>query len=214
MRPSLSAAEAAYQTLVQFVTEELHDNVDYRTGEILDRREYVAGPWACRPGKAPVSFAELRSHRHAQTFLERRDGRSLRLWNGVRGVYDHDKGQYHLHGGTIRLTNTRYQRLQALVERLDYQHLILADVEALAADLGVRRDNLYRYLASLDGLVEVTGARQGMQPGTIRVAISPAYGYRYEASQLHVRRRQAIDAWYRSRPQPQSLRYCNNPLIR
>lgn len=190
--------EASAIRLLAYVQHDLNDNVDYRTGEILPSREYEAATWqAPAPPEADATVASLDSHTQMTRFLGALDKRTLKHLNYVRRYYDIDKGSHHLTGSRVAMSNTTYCRLNALVERIDYANIILTTPEDLAQYLSVRRKDLYRYLSSLGELVRVRGARDGIQRGSIKVEIHPAYGYRHPRSSLESMREQAITDWTR-----------------
>lgn len=184
--------------LEYFVTHELEDNVDYRTGEILVRREYTAQGY--RPGtdRTPVPFHTIRSEAGLSRFMDDIDRRTLVTVNDCRRLYDADKGSVFLHGRAVRFTSSQYRVLAKLVDRLDYANSRIGSPQAIARDLGVRPDHLRRQLGRLGPLVRVYDTGWGMAYGTLRVDVSPAYGFRYPKAGLEAARADAITTWYRA----------------
>lgn len=198
MRKERVLAEARAYQLEHYVCHELDDMVDYRTGEILDARRYHRHPWDPSSSPAQAAFSDLTSRHQRDTFLDAIDKRTLSLHNACLALYDRDKGAYHLSGAPIRLTTSAYRKLDQLVRLLDYRNLIITDPETLARRLALRPNHLHRHLKGLAPLVRVWGARDGMAKGTIKIAVSPAYGFRYPKEQQTTARHTAVAEWYRA----------------
>lgn len=198
MRKQRVLAEARAYQLEAFVVGELDHMVDYRTGEILSARDYVTQPW--KPYDVPPEppFSALTSRHQRDRFLDQLDKRTLSRFNGCLGLYDRDKGNAFLTGAPIRLSTTTYKKMDQLVRLIDYRNLIVESPRVLSKRLGVRPNHLHRYLSSLGSLVWVSGARDGMAKDTLKVAVSPAYGFRYATSQLDATRQDAVVQWYRT----------------
>lgn len=198
MRKQRILDEAFALRLEAFVVDELDHMVHYRTGEILDSRHYTAQTWKPQDEPPNPTFDTLTSVNQRNTFLDSLDKRRLKLFNGCLGLYDRDKGNAFLTGAPIRLSTSTYKKMDQLVKLIDYRNLIIESPSALARRLGVRLNHLHRHLSSLEPLVKVCGARQGMAKGTLKVAISPAYGFRYQTSSLDAARQDAVVLWYRN----------------
>lgn len=189
-------AEARWLRLVDYVTRDLGDLVDYRTGELLGERQYITCPHQPDTDALAPPFTYVRSLDALVRYLDFVDRRKLILRNDCRRLFDLDKGNRYLHGTAVKLPTSAYRLLSSLVEQLDYRNTIVASPASLAALVGVRRGNLYRALDSLGALVRVEGEAQGMARGTIKVHVSPAYGFRYLAQDFGLARSEAITDWY------------------
>ena len=198
MRKNELLKEAARLHLEAYVTLELGDNVDYRTGELLAGRHYEAYPWASPDLPYPPLFERLSSHKEMQRFLETLDHRRLTLRNDCLRVYDRDKGNAYMKGTRIRFTTVTHRKLSRLVDCLDYRNVILTTPARLARRLRVSCKNLPRHLSSLTPLVRVTGPRQGIQTGSLKVTVNPAYGFKYEAHDFALARQDALQHWCRA----------------
>lgn len=198
MRKERVLAEARAYALEDFVHHELDDLVDYRTGEILDERRYTTHPWRPPSDPATAAFSSLTSRNQRDLFLDALDRRALSLYNASLALYDRDKGAHHLTGSSITLPTGSYQKLDQLIRLLDYRNLIISDTETLSRLLKVRSNHLHRHLKGLSPMVRVWGARDGMSRGSIMVAVSPAYGFRYPKQYLAQARHVATVDWYRA----------------
>lgn len=189
--------EARRVLLEDFVLGELSGLVDYRTGEILSQLNYETVPYHPHTDEVPPTFAEVYSVAGLSRFMEHIDKRRLVLSNQCRRLYDIDKGRYHYSGNAIRFTNQQLDKMNALAKRLDYGNSIVSTPTELAKYLRIHRNHLYRYLGSLGSLVRVITPARGMAQGSLRVDISPAYGFRHFSADLEQARSQAITSWYR-----------------
>ena len=189
-------AEAQYLLMEEYVTHDLGDMVDYRTGEILSERKYRST--AYQPDTTPLvsCFTSIRTVAELSRFMDDLDRRKLILRNDCRRLFDADKGTHHLKGTGIRLSPAAYRLLTRLADRLDYRNTIIASPASLAHWLGVSRANLYRSLASLGELVRVGGEGHGLPRGVIKVHLSPAYAFRYMAQDFGLARSASIQDWY------------------
>lgn len=196
-KPTL-LAEAQRLLLEEFVAIDLGGCIDYRTGEILDRRDYATTRY--HPLSEPVlpTFTDLRSVAGLSRFLDHIDRRTLVLRDDCRRLYDLDKGRHHLTGRSVAFPTSRYAKLTRLVRRLDYANSIITTPEDLVRHLRIHPKALYRYLGSLLPLVRVRGARDGMAQGTLRVDLHPAYGYRYPRDLIKQARSDAVQSWCRA----------------
>lgn len=175
----------------------LEQAIDYRTGEMLDVRRYEVIPHAPDATAVIPTFTDITSVAGLRRFLTHIDRRTLVRVNDCRRLYDQDKGNHHLHGTAIQFPTSRYGRLDRLVERLDYANSIITTPGDLARYLRVRRNNIYRYLSDLAPLIQVRGPRDGMARGSLRIDVSPAYGYRFPGEWFGLARQDAIAHWYR-----------------
>lgn len=189
--------EALQIQLEAFCKHELKDMVDYRTGEIMTSREYVSQPMSWDDQEAlatPVGL--ISSHTQMQRFLEAKDRRRLRLFNGCRAIYDLDKGKAFLERKRPDLSTPTLHKLSRLVERLDYMNVIVTTPQELSDWVGVSHANLHRHLQSLGGLIRTRGPREGMATGSIKVEVSPVYGFRYESASLDYAKGKVREVWY------------------
>lgn len=189
-------AEAQHLLMEEYVTQELGDMVDYRTGEILSERQYHTAPY--QPDTTPhvSGFTCIRTVAELSRFMDGLDRRRLILRNDCRRLFEMDKGTHHLHGASIRFSPASYRLLTRLVDRMDYRNTIIASPASLARWLGVSRANLHRSLTSLGVLVRVESERTGLPRNVIKVHISPAYGFRYLSDHFGLARSAAVQDWY------------------
>lgn len=191
-------AEAQYLLLQEYVTHDLGDMVDYRTGEILSERHYHTSAYQPDTTALAPPFANVRSLDALSRFMEHVDRRRLILRNDCRRLFDADKGSHHLKGTDIRLSPAAYRLLSRLADRLDYRNTIVASPASLARWLGVSRANLHRTLGTLGALVRVESEQTGLPRGVIKVYVSPAYGFRYLSEHFGLVRSDAIQDWYQA----------------
>ena len=192
MQARQTLAEAYRLMLEEYVTHDLGDRVDYRTGEILNGRRYITCPHEPDTSALVPAFTPITSVEGLERFFDHLDKRRLILRNDCRRLFDADKGNHHLHGTDIHLSPASYRLLSKLCDRLDYRNAIIAPVASLAASLGFRRPHLYRGLSSLGSLVRVHGSRKG----EIKIEVNPAYGFRYMAQDFGLARSASIQDWY------------------
>lgn len=189
--------EASALRLEAFVLDELEGCIDYRTGEILSERRYEPARWHGPAAPVPATVAELESATQMERFLQEKDQRQLKRINHCKRIYDTDKGDHHLEGRAVQMDNRTYARMSQLVERIDYRNIILTTPEDLAEYLGITKTNLHKTLSKLGILIRVEGPSQGIRKGSIRVRVSPAYGFRYESQGLTAAHSSAVQHWYR-----------------
>lgn len=189
--------EADEIRLKEYCQDELNDMVDYRTGDILTTREYASHPMLREDRDRMLDpFGAIVSHTQMRRFMASKDRRRLNLFNGCRGIYDMDKGKACLEQGGIVFPTNLMLKLSSLVERIDYKNVIVTTPQDLSAWLEIKHTNLHRHLYSLKGLINVSGPREGVAKGSIKVKVSPVYGFRYEASDMDYVRGSEIEAWY------------------
>jgi len=173
--------------------------VDLDSGELVVSRQYRSDrPYRADTQPVQPTFADIRSIAGLRRFLDHVDRRTLVRANDCRRIYDRDKGNHHLQRRAIVFTNHQYGHLDRLVRQLDYANAVITTPVDLARRLGVRRNHLYRHLETLTPLVRVYGVREGMAKGSIRVDVSPAYGFRYPSPWFGLARAEAIQTWYLS----------------
>lgn len=189
--------EAERIRLEEYCLNELNDMVDYRTGEIMSSRGYVSLPmvWEDRDPISPP-FGEISSYSQMQRFMGAKDKRRLSRFNGCRAIYDLDKGRAFLERKRHEFPTPALHKLSRLVERLDYMNAIVTTPEELSDWVGVRHTNLHRHLQSLGGLIRIRGPREGMSTGSIKVEVSPVYGFRYESASLSYAQEKVRELWY------------------
>lgn len=191
--------EADIERLREYCVNDLNDMVDYRTGEIMSSREYERMPVEREDiGPTKPVLGSITSHAQMQRFMASKDRRKLILFNGCRDVYDMDKGKACFDKSRVIFPTNMLVKLSRLVERIDYMNTIVATPQELCTYLRTRHSNLHRSLSSLGHLVRVSGPNEGLQKGSIRVEVSPVYGFRHEASGLIYARRKEVETWYRS----------------
>lgn len=197
MDPKMTVREASRLLLEDFVLRELQGLVDFRTGEIVERLVYDTYPYVPSTESLPPSFVDVASVHSRDRFMHHIDRRTLVVHNDTRRLYDADKGKHHYQGSAIGFSTQRLDKLNRLIQQLDYANSIVTTPYELARALRIERNNVYRYLASLGALVRVISPARGMAQGTLRVDISPAYGFRYSSAHCASARREAIASWYR-----------------
>lgn len=189
--------EASRIRLEEYCLNELNGMVDYRTGEIMASRKYVSRPmeWS-EQGSFPAPFGSISSHAQMKRFMEKKDKRRIRLFNGCRAIYDLDKGRAFLERKRPEFPTPSLRKLSRIVERLDYMNVIVTTPNEISNWVGVGHANLHRHLQSLGGLVRVSGPREGLVKGSIKVEVSPVYGFRYEADSLSYVKGKVREFWY------------------
>jgi hypothetical protein len=197
MGPKMTVREANRLLLEDFVLGELDGLVNYRTGEIVERLVYDSYPYVPCTEDIPPSFVDVASIHGLDRFMHHIDRRTLVVRNDSRRLYDADKGNHHYQGSAIGFSTQQLNKLNQLIKQLDYANSIVTTPHELAQALRIERNNVYRYLASLGALVRVITPARGMAQGTLRVDISPAYGFRYFSTDFDIARRQAVVSWYR-----------------
>ncbi|MGM0694480.1 MAG: hypothetical protein ACQEUN_13880 [Pseudomonadota bacterium] len=191
--------EAERIRLEEYCLNELDDMVDYRTGEILSTREYASMPMVWEEkDPIPPPFGEIASHTQMQRFMASKDRRNLKLFNGCRSIYDMDKGRAAFERSGIVFPTKMMLKLSQLVERLDYKNAIVTTPLDLSTFLEVSHANLHRHLHSLNRLIKVRGSKEGIAKGSIKVEVSPAYGFRYETASLDYIRGEEVEFWYQT----------------
>lgn len=198
MRSKTTLADAQRIVLEDYVMSELDGLIDFRTGEILESRSYDRQDYHAKQGTLRPTFTDCTSPEALSRFMEHVDRRTLITRNNCRRLFDLDKGNHHLYGKQVTFSNQQYQRMNQLIKRLDYANAIISTPAKLAQSLGVRRDHLHRYLSTLGPLIRVEGYREGMAYGAIKVLVSPAYGYRYNKSDLEQAQSASLASWYRA----------------
>lgn len=190
--------EADRIRLEQYVTEDLDDMVDYRTGEILSSRVYTTHPMARGEKNEGIpDFGSIVSHHQMKRFMEVKDRRRLRIFNECRAIYDMDKGRAYFESAAVVMSTSIMCKLNLLISRLDYRNVIVASPREISYVLGVDHRNLYRHLRTLRNLVTWKGPDQGIKQGSLKVEVCPVYGFRYEAGFLDSARVEAVKEWYR-----------------
>ena len=197
MTQRTTLADAQQLLLEQYVEDCLPGRVDYRTGEILEERVYASQPYETDRSALSPCFTACTSHAALSRYMDGVDRRTLVLVNDCRRIYDLDKGNHHLYQRRIGFTSTQLVSLNRLVSRLDYANAIITTPTKLAASLCLHPKNIYRYLRTLKGMVRVLGPSEGMAQGSIKVLVSPAYGYRYPRAELATARAASLASWYR-----------------
>lgn len=197
MRTLSPLAQAQRLLLEQYVEDHLPGRLDYRTGEILESRQYASLPYQPDRADLPPSIVHCRSHAALSRFMDGIDLRTLTLVNDCRRLYDLDKGNHHLYRRRIGFSSSQLTSLERLVHRLDYANAIITTPSQLASDLCLSRANLYRFLQSLKGMVRYLGPQDGMAQGSLKVLVSPAYGFRYPKHDLSQARAALLASWYR-----------------
>lgn len=172
------------------------DNVDYWSGEIVSQHSYVVCPAPTLPA-APTLGANHTptSATMMKRMLKMKDGRTLKLVNDVRRIYDADKGDHHYQGKDVSMSNATHDLLNLLVQRIDYRNVILITLTEAAELLSVRRDHVNRKLDTLGGAIRVSGSTEGIKKGDIKIEINPAYGFRYERDAMPTARASAMNSW-------------------
>lgn len=182
------------------------ENIDYRTGEeMAEPRSYVKAEDLTRGDRVRSAFGTLTSLNQRDRFMASIDKRRLRLSNNTRHLFDRDRGHSALHKTRPCLRISTFRNLQALVGMLDYQNYLYTTADELAANLEVHPKSVRRHLSRLQPMVKVYDMRHGLNKGVLRIAVSPAYGYRREPEEVNQERGAAIDAWYRVSPDLETL---------
>lgn len=177
------------------------EHFDPRTGEILTKRFYQSRAWEPYPEDDTRPFFEtLTSLNQRDRFMQGIDKRKLVLFSGCRYIFDRDRGTSSLDNRLPILSKPVFRTIEKLVNLLDYQNYIYISADALAEKLEIHSKSVTRQLRSLGALVRVRSEREGMRKGVLRIAVSPAYGYRMEPESINESRYVSCDNWYRAKP--------------
>jgi hypothetical protein len=80
----------------------------------------------------PTPFSLISSHTQMQRFMEAKDKRRMRLFNGCRAIYDLDKGRAFLEKKRPAFPTPALRKLSRLIERLDYMNVIVTTPQELS----------------------------------------------------------------------------------
>lgn len=175
------------------------DRVDFRTGELFESIAYQPATSRLSLPAAPslATVAGFTGQYQMERYLASKDGRTMKRVNDTRRIYDMDKGDHHLTGKPMVMSNRDYELINLLAQAVSYRNIILCTLSTAATLLQVSPKHVHRTLASLGGVVRVSTTREGIRKGHIKIEINPAYAFRYERDALESARANALNNWIR-----------------
>lgn len=125
------------------------------------------------------------------------DKRKLITINNVRHYHDINCGEVRRSGAEDHFTVPAFKLMSKIVKNLTIHNCFIGTTEELAKVLDCGVNKVSRTLQACKSLVRYQGVK-GMQKGFIKLFVSPAYGWKGDATTAYASQQKAITEWYKT----------------
>ena len=176
--------------------------VDTKTGEVLAEYVTTATNTVKEENKhfdaSTLNPNVARNKDEIEAFIQATvDKRKLITINNVRHYHDINCGEVRRSGSEDHFTVPSYKLMVKLVKNLTIHNCFIGTTEELSKILDCGVNKISRTLQACKSLVRYQGVK-GMQKGFIKLFVSPAYGWKGDATTAYQSQQRAISEWYKS----------------
>lgn len=176
--------------------------VDANTGEIkaeyvpVDSTKFKVKEENKQYNASTLNPSIARSKGEIEDFIQATvDKRKLITINNVRHYHDINCGEVKRTGMEDQFSVTSFKLMSKLVKNLTIHNCFIGTASELAKVLDCDQSQIARTLKACKSLVRYQGVK-GMQKGYIKLFVSPAYGWKGDATTAYASQQKAIIEWY------------------